>query len=127
MIKIIRRTGKKANFNPIVKDLQFDKEEQKIKKKFSEIKKIENVLKEIQKNPAKGIIEKEKQIKQKQIELEKIANLWEDLSGINFEELGREEIINIMNSQGKLIKDLLKHYLTSIKKEKEYIQEIKRI
>ncbi|MCK4552815.1 hypothetical protein KAT80_01280 [Candidatus Pacearchaeota archaeon] len=127
MIKIIRRTGKKANFNPIVKDLQFDKEEQKIKKKFSEIKKIENVLKEIQKNPAKGIIEKEKQIKQKQIELEKIANLWEDLSGTNFEELGREEIINIMNSQGKLIKDLLKHYLTSIKKEKEYIQEIKRI
>ena len=124
---MIRKIGKKVNFNFNITNSSLNEKETGIKEKFSEIKKAKEILEKIQKNPLKGIVGKEKQIKQMQIELKKIIDSWKDLSKINFDELGREELINLGNSQKNFITDLLKHYLILIKKEKEYLQKIKRI
>ena len=127
MVKVVRKIGKKIDFDSVKsKSLVIDEERSEIRETFSEIKKSEEALSKIQKIQAKGILGKEKRINQKQVELKRMINLWKDLNKINLEELRKSEIISVVNSQKKFIKDLLRHYIISIKEEKEYIQKIKK-
>ena len=127
MVKVVRKIGKKIDFDSVKsKSLVIDEERSEIRETFSEIKKSEEALSKIQKIQAKGILGKEKRINQKQVELKRMINLWKDLNKINLEELRKSEIISVVNSQKKFIKDLLKHHIISIKEEKEYIQKIKK-
>lgn len=129
MVRLIRRPGKKVDFREDVIGGAMDKKENEIKKKFSEIKKTGETIRRIQSGSdiqTEGVLENERKISQKQVELQRMASLWEDLNNIDLSDLGREEIMKILNSQKSFIKDLLENYINSTKKEKQYIWRLKR-
>ena len=136
MVKIIRKPAKNVNFGlPKAERSDFfmekentEKKENEIKKKFLEIKSSEKLIRKMQsKAETENILQKEKNLKEKNTELRNMVSLWADLNKINFNDMPREEIIKIINSQKGFITDLFEHYIWEIKNEKQYIQKIKEL
>ena len=112
MIKIIRKPGRKVDFNSKTEQVVL-KGKDGIRKGFSEIKKVVNRIKKIDsrlKNKKIKVIEKEKLVDEKKENTRKMIDLWNNLRRADLNELRKGESIKIINSQKKFIDDLLKYH-----------------
>ena len=112
MVKVIRRVGRRVDFNSEVSGVVL-KSGNEIKKEFSEIKKVVNRIKKIDlklKNKKIRVIEKEELIDEKKENEKKMINLWNDLRRADLNGLKKEESTKIINSQKNFIDDLLEYY-----------------
>jgi len=112
MVKTIRKIGRRVNFNSETKGVVL-KGEDEIRKVFSEIKIMLNRIKKIQsklKSSKIKIKERKNLIKEKRERAKKMVNLWNSLTGIDANNLKKEEFVKIINSQKNFINDLLGDY-----------------
>lgn len=109
MVKVVRKIGRRVDFNSETKEISFEKSE--IKENFLEIKREINKIEKIRlklKKPKIKPTERKKLTNEEKENRKKITDLWTDLSRINLKELKKEESLKLINSQKNFINDILR-------------------